>query len=81
MENHKIQSTSEGLSLFLYPVPKMLSKLTSDWATQSFVVSFKLETDPDLTIKKAQGAITKYGVDLVVANQLQVSLFFFFVTF
>jgi phosphopantothenate-cysteine ligase len=33
-------------------------------------VSFKLETDPNILISKATGAITKYGVDCVIANLL-----------
>ena len=71
---HKIQSSgtnSQGLTIELENVPKMLKKLTTEWAPQSFVVSFKLETDPNLVIPKAKGAISKYQVDLVVANQLQ----------
>jgi DNA / pantothenate metabolism flavoprotein len=67
---HKIQS-SAGLKLDLKQVPKMLSKLTSVWAPESFVVSFKLETDEDLVVKKAAQAIAKYHVHMVVANQLQ----------
>lgn len=68
---HKIQSSSGSLTLDLEGVPKMLKTLKSDWAPESFVVSFKLETDYDLVIPKAKMAIEKYGVDLVVANQLQ----------
>ncbi len=30
-----------------------------------------METDPNILIKKARGAIAKYGVDCVVANILQ----------
>ena len=33
-------------------------------------MSFKLETDPNILISKATGAITKYGVDCVIANLL-----------
>ena len=73
METHKIQSASGSLTLELKGVPKMLKALTSDWAAKAFVVSFKLETDQQLVISKAQSAIAKYNVDLVVANQLQVS--------
>ena len=72
MCTHKIQS-STGLVLDLKQVPKMLGKLTKEWAPHSFIVSFKLETDEDLVIKKATSAIEKYGVHLVVANQLQVN--------
>lgn len=72
MATHKIQSSSGELTLHLTGVPKMLKTLTSEWAPRAFVVSFKLETDPDLVISKACSAITKYGVHLVVGNQLQV---------
>lgn len=71
LAQHKIQSGG-GLVLELEPVPKMLSTLVHDWAPNSFVVSFKLETDETLVLEKAKGAIEKYGVHLVVANQLQV---------
>lgn len=80
MNEHKIQSSSGGLQLYLEPVPKLLKLLTSIWCPHSFVVSFKLETDPELVIPKATGAISKYGVHLVVANQLQVFLVPFMLT-
>jgi hypothetical protein len=69
MAQHKIQSSS-GLTLELEQVPKMLGKLTREWAPHSFVVSFKLETDESILFKKAGGAIKAYDVDLVVANLL-----------
>ena len=56
----------------LEQVPKMLLRLTDTWAQESFVVSFKLETDPELVVQKSKVAIEKYSVHLVVANQLQV---------
>ncbi|KAJ1421930.1 DNA/pantothenate metabolism flavoprotein [Ochromonadaceae sp. CCMP2298] len=66
---HKIQS-STGLTLQLQQVPKKLLALTKQWAPHSYVVSFKLETDHDILMDKAWGAIERYGVHLVVANQL-----------
>ena len=72
MAEHKIQS-STGLNLNLSQVPKMLGTLTAQWAPNSYIVSFKLETDESMVIKKARAAIQNYGVDLVVANQLQAS--------
>lgn len=69
MAQHKIQS-STGLTLELEQVPKMLGKLTQEWAPRSFVVSFKLETDESILFDKAWGAIEKYHVHLVVANIL-----------
>ena len=73
MGTHKIQSSSEGVDLHLDPVPKLL-KSVRVWSPHSFVVSFKLETDPNLVLMKARLAIEKYGVHLVIANQLQVTL-------
>lgn len=69
MAEHKIQS-SETLKLELFQVPKMLGRLKTEWAPQAYVVSFKLETDHKLVIPKARQAISNYGVDLVVANEL-----------
>lgn len=74
MPQHKIQSSDSGLKLELFQVPKKLGLLTKLWAPHSFVVSFKLETDEDLLISKAESAIVNYGVHLVIANLLQVRL-------
>lgn len=70
MVQHKIQS-SDGLILELEQVPKMLGELTHEWAPKSFVVSFKLETDEEILLDKAWGAIQRYQVNLVIANVLQ----------
>jgi len=84
MVEHKIQSSVEhrseeqqegeeeedGLTLRLQAVPKCLPLLRQEWAPHAFIVSFKLETDPDMLLKKAQGAVARYGVHLVVANLL-----------
>lgn len=81
LEEHKIQSsdlqngkkTGEGKQLVveLDPVPKFLTTLISQWAPRgSLIVSFKLETDPDLLVSKAQQALHKYGHDLVIGNLL-----------
>ena len=71
LAQHKIQSSS-GLTLDLHQVPKTLHLLTSTWAPQAYVVSFKLETDANILISKAQAAIANYHVHMVVANILQV---------
>lgn len=60
----------DGLTLHLRAVPKCLSLLRREWAPHAFVVSFKLETDPDVLLEKAQGAVARYGVHMVVANLL-----------
>jgi len=72
MHEHKIQSRAgEGLTLALRNVPKMLSYVRYEWAPNALVVSFKLETDASILIKKAAGAIASYGVHMVVANVLK----------
>ena len=77
MEEHKIQSlsdkpgTGKQLVINLDPVPKFLSKLVSSWAPrESMIVSFKLETDPNLLVSKAEHALDRYGHDLVIGNLL-----------
>ena len=76
MEQHKIQSREEGgsgrqLVINLDPVPKFLSSLVHSWAPKgSMIVSFKLETDPDLLVTKAEQALDRYHHDLVVGNLL-----------
>mmetsp|Transcript_35053 Transcript_35053/g.44289 ORF Transcript_35053/g.44289 Transcript_35053/m.44289 type:complete len:368 (-) Transcript_35053:275-1378(-) len=70
MTQHKIQSAEGPLQLELDQVPKCLGMCTQHWAPNAFCVSFKLETDLDILTKKALGAIEKYKVNLVVANEL-----------
>lgn len=52
------------------PVPKFLKSLVEDWAPECMVVSYKLETDPDLLIAKARMALDRYQHDLVIGNLL-----------
>lgn len=84
MEEHKIQSSEQPngnssdqptagkqLVINLDPVPKFLSTLVSAWAPSgSMIVSFKLETDPDLLVSKAQQSLYRYHHDLVIGNLL-----------
>eukprot|EP01135_Chromosphaera_perkinsii_P007856 Nk52_evm48s1020 gene=Nk52_evmTU48s1020 len=70
MAEHKIQSGSGPLKINMQPVPKLLKTLVSEWSQKAYVVSFKLETDPKLLMSKAQGALKKYGHQLVIANIL-----------
>lgn len=70
LAEHKIQSRAGPLALTLQQVPKMLGVLRRQWAPQSFVISFKLETDWELLRRKARQAISKYAMHLVVANEL-----------
>ncbi|KAG6434831.1 hypothetical protein SASPL_106475 [Salvia splendens] len=67
---HKIQSSSGPLDMRLVQVPKMLLVLRRDWAPKAFCISFKLETDKNILLKKAGMALEKYSMDMVVANEL-----------
>ena len=81
LAEHKIQSSEirdgkksgdgKQLVVELDPVPKFLTTLIKQWAPSgSMVVSFKLETDPNLLVSKAEQALDKYGHDLVIGNLL-----------
>lgn len=70
MAEHKIQSAIGPLDMRLSQVPKMLSVLRKEWAPAAFCVSFKLETDPDVLLQKADAAMYKYQMHVVVANLL-----------
>lgn len=82
MEEHKIQSredqkdgqgsgNSRQLVINLDPVPKFLNNLVQSWAPKgSMIVSFKLETDPNLLVSKAEQALRRYQHDLVIGNLL-----------
>jgi hypothetical protein len=48
----------------------MLTSLCDTWCPDAMVVSFKLETNPNILVAKAAGAIRRYGVDVVCANVL-----------
>ena len=63
---------TEGRSLIidLEPVPKFLKQLVDGWAPEAMIVSFKLETDPSILVKKAQYALHKYSHHLVIGNLL-----------
>ncbi|KAF5833058.1 DNA/pantothenate metabolism flavo protein [Dunaliella salina] len=67
---HKIQSSTGPLQLALHKVPKLLGMLTNVWVPDSMVVSFKLETDPGMLVRKAAAALRTYRVHIVVANLL-----------
>ncbi|KAG8377359.1 hypothetical protein BUALT_Bualt08G0024900 [Buddleja alternifolia] len=67
---HKIQSGSGPMDMRLVQVPKMLSVLRKDWAPMAFCISFKLETDTKILLEKADTALRKYDMHMVVANEL-----------
>jgi hypothetical protein len=70
LAEHKIQSRDGEMALSLRNVPKCLGLLRSAWAPDAFHISFKLETDRQLLLKKAEASIAAYGMHCVVANML-----------
>ncbi|ODV79235.1 DFP-domain-containing protein [Suhomyces tanzawaensis NRRL Y-17324] len=70
---HKIQSQDGGgkLVVDLEQVPKFLSRLVENWAPSAMIISFKLETDDSILIKKAKTALQRYQHQLVIGNLLQ----------
>lgn len=72
MPTHKIQAQPSGkLVVDLEQVPKFLRRLVDSWAPLAMIVSFKLETDSSLLIKKASQALLRYQHLLVIGNLLQ----------
>ncbi|XP_013390177.1 phosphopantothenate--cysteine ligase-like [Lingula anatina] len=71
LPEHKIQSGNGPLQISLQLVPKMLKPLVKEWIPQAFVISFKLETDPSLLLKKAKEALEKYSHQVVIGNILE----------
>ncbi|XP_048332583.2 phosphopantothenate--cysteine ligase 2 isoform X3 [Ziziphus jujuba] len=69
---HKIQSSSGPLDMQLNQVPKMLLVLRKDWTPMAFCVSFKLETDKHILLEKADAALKKYKMHMVIANELSI---------
>lgn len=67
----KIQSNGEELTIKLFPIKKEINKIKTEWSPNSFLISFKLETDKDILFQKATKAIIKTKSDLIVANLLQ----------
>jgi phosphopantothenate-cysteine ligase len=61
---------SKRLVIDLDPVPKFLKNLVDGWAPQGFFVSFKLETDPEILVRKARLSLERYQHHLVVGNLL-----------
>ncbi|KAJ8036547.1 Phosphopantothenate--cysteine ligase [Holothuria leucospilota] len=71
LPEHKIQSAHGPPVIHLRQVPKMLGCLAQEWAKKAFVVSFKLETDHSLLVRKAREALDKYKHQVVIANLLE----------
>ncbi|CAM9631973.1 unnamed protein product [Pylaiella littoralis] len=82
LREHKIDSSGDaenggqdgsaagGLTLQLDPVPKCLGMIRAEWAPDCYRVSFKLETDLERLMPKARAALQKYGMHVVVGNEL-----------
>lgn len=69
---HKIQSQASGkLVVDLEQVPKFLRRLVDSWAPSAMIVSFKLETDDSILLKKAETSLERYQHQLVIGNLLQ----------
>ncbi|KAI6176338.1 DNA/pantothenate metabolism flavoprotein [Aphelenchoides bicaudatus] len=67
---HKMQSNEGDVQLSLSVVKKTLGRLVDSIVPNAFVISFKLETDPNLLIPKAEKALKNYGHNLVIGNLL-----------
>lgn len=75
ISEHKIQSRGlDTLSVELDPVPKLLKTLVAEWVPHAYVVTFKLETDSSILLKKARQALTNYEHQLVVGNLLHTRM-------
>lgn len=61
---------SKRLIIDLDPVPKFLKNLVDGWAPEGMIVSFKLETDPQILVHKAQYSLNRYQHHLVIGNLL-----------
>jgi phosphopantothenate-cysteine ligase len=61
---------SKRLIIDLDPVPKFLKNLVDGWAPEGMIVSFKLETDPEILVHKAQYSLERYQHHLVIGNLL-----------
>jgi len=69
MPEHKIQSDRRPEITFSL-VPKMLRPLVKEWAPAAYIVSFKLETDSNILLQKAEKALKLYQHNMVIANML-----------
>ncbi|EPQ52096.1 DFP-domain-containing protein [Gloeophyllum trabeum ATCC 11539] len=70
MSEHKIQSGKGSLHIEMDQVPKILKPMVDEWTREGFIVSFKLETDPQLLLPKCRQALERYGHQVVIGNDL-----------
>lgn len=61
---------SKRLIIDLDPLPKFLKNLVDGWAPEGMIVSFKLETDPQILVHKAHYSLNRYQHHLVIGNLL-----------
>ncbi|KHN98736.1 phosphopantothenate-cysteine ligase [Metarhizium album ARSEF 1941] len=61
---------SKRLVIDLDPVPKFLKNLVDGWAPEGMIVSYKLETDPAILVRKARCSLVRYQHHLVIGNLL-----------
>ncbi|KKA28770.1 hypothetical protein TD95_002843 [Thielaviopsis punctulata] len=61
---------SKSLVIDLDPVPKFLKVLVDGWSPEAMIVSFKLETDPNILVHKAKYSLERYQHHLVIGNLL-----------
>lgn len=66
---------SKSLVIDLDPVPKFLKNLVDGWAPKGMIVSYKLETDPAILVKKARSSLDRYQHHLVIGNLLATRKF------
>lgn len=88
LTDHKIQSQKRtlhkdesGIEIKLFNVPKMLGDIKTHWCPNSFLVTFKLETDAGILQEKVLKSMEAYGQQVVVGNLLQTrfdSLYVYF---
>ncbi|CAK9313101.1 unnamed protein product [Citrullus colocynthis] len=69
MAEHKIQSGSGPLHATCSGA-KDATGLRSEWAPTAYCISFKLETDVKILLEKANAALKKYKMHMVIANEL-----------
>ena len=70
MQSRENSSNSSALVIRLEQTPKMLGHVRHLWCPAAFVVSFKLETDPEILHRKASASLRTYGAHVVVANEM-----------
>lgn len=55
-----VEATYLVETLYARQVPKLLGEVRSHWCPSAMCISFKLETDQAILIKKAKDSISKY---------------------